>query len=304
MPAAEFSPPVRWLRALAVPVARRVPYGLAVRTMLRLSRSPLGRVAFRREWRRIRWFHAHHAVPGVAWDTVVRRHGLLISRRVWASWHHTSVEVASRAELEPWFEVTGLETLRAAGAGGRGVILLNSHFGAGMFVPAMLAKLGVEMCVMHGRDLFKHLPEGDARRLKVVHVDPDLPGRALVGVERQLRRGAVVQLVGDTTTPGRSVEVPFLGRCWRARCAAAELSLRTGAPMVPVLAPFDGEGRARIEIVEPLDPGPPSDDDATRVRRLVGAYAALMERAWREDPGNVWAVKLEMTLNQSTPGPC
>jgi KDO2-lipid IV(A) lauroyltransferase len=107
---------------------------------------------------------------------------------------------------------------------------------------------------------------------------------ALRPVLTALARGAMVGILLDQNAArSEGVFVPFFGRAASTSRAVALLALRTGAPIVPIFARREADGRHRIVVQAPLDPPKTGDRDAA-VAELTGRCTEVIEAAIREAP--------------------
>lgn len=144
--------------------------------------------------------------------------------------------------LKTW---TGWETLTAARARGKGVLLATVHLGNWEFGGAFLHERGLPVLIVTQ-------PEPEARltalrqqarsrhgiETLVVGDDPF----AFVQIIKRLEAGTMVAIMLDRTTPSTTVEVELFGRPCRASIGAAELARASGAPIVPVYVVRESDG--------------------------------------------------------------
>ncbi len=281
-------------RALRRGVAR-LPYPLAARV------SPA--LAWYESRIRSRLFHeVHEAVvracvdvglsepPADAVDAALRR---TVWNRLRAGLL-SALARASDAALARWVVVDGRARLDGAREAKQGVILINSHFGAGRAVPQVLAQLGYRVSSLEGGDApekvsgrpddgFERLDVGSQRSFRLAE---------LQFARRTLQRGDCVHVLGDGRMGSSRLVLPFHGRLRDFRTGFAELALLTGAPAVPVFAAVDDRGRLRVEVQAALDPGPPAVGRPDRVAALVRQYVQRLEARWSAQPGEVFPHQL------------
>jgi KDO2-lipid IV(A) lauroyltransferase len=107
---------------------------------------------------------------------------------------------------------------------------------------------------------------------------------ALRPVLEALRRGGMVGILLDQNTARReSVFVPFFGRTASTSRSLALLSLRTGAPVVPIFIRREGPGRHRV-VIEPPLPRPSVNDPEQAVVELTARCTQVIEAAIRCAP--------------------
>lgn len=108
--------------------------------------------------------------------------------------------------------------------------------------------------------------------------------KALRPILAALSRGGMVGILLDqNATRSEGVFVPFFGRLASTSRSVALLALRTGAPIVPIFARREGDGRHRIIVRPPLDV-PETGDRETAVAELTGRCTEVIEAAIREAP--------------------
>jgi KDO2-lipid IV(A) lauroyltransferase len=99
-----------------------------------------------------------------------------------------------------------------------------------------------------------------------------------------LARGAMVGILLDQNASRREgIFVPFFGRPASTSRAMALLAVRTGAPVLPIFARRQPDGRHRVIIRPPLAP-PTANDREAAIVDLTARCAAVIEAAIREAP--------------------
>jgi phosphatidylinositol dimannoside acyltransferase len=153
----------------------------------------------------------------------------------------------SPADLDASMSYEGIGHLEDALAGGKGVILALPHLGAWDFGGAWLATQGYRITVvvepLEPPELFEWF--ADYRRslgMNVVPLGPDAGSAVL----RALRANEVVALLSDRDIGGGGVDVEFFGERTTLPGGPATLSLRTGAPILPVALYFEGRGHRGV----------------------------------------------------------
>lgn len=107
---------------------------------------------------------------------------------------------------------------------------------------------------------------------------------ALRPVLTALARGGMVGILLDQNAArSEGVFVPFFGSPASTSRSVALLALRTGAPVVPIFARREADGRHRIMVQAPLDPPKTSDREAA-VAELTARCTEVIEAAIREAP--------------------
>jgi lauroyl/myristoyl acyltransferase len=231
----------------------------------------------RRTWHGVRFYRA-----------LFPQRGLLAG--IWCAWrqyqdfasvYSERLEIERRSDIR--FESHGDAFLAEAKAGGRGVILLMSHFGRWEIGARLLSRrhTGVTL-VMGGED------DGGARAgvdrdlrdagLGVVTI-PAGEGKAfdILAAVQVLRQGGIVSLAADRAFgDARVLRMPFLGHTVAVAAAPFALALVSGAPLIPVFAVKVGPRHYRFRSHAPLSLVAPNRQ--ARQSALEGAAAAYLDQ--------------------------
>jgi hypothetical protein len=190
-------------------------------------------------------------------------------------------------EVARWFPESGFEKMELLLKQGRRVIALSSHVGAARILPLWLARRGVRVHSLEGRNSPADHGVTVPENLVISTLQRSFLARVVFAAKKALEAGWVVHLTGDGGRGTSGIKVPFLGREKQFMAGFAELALATDAVVVPVLAPHDETGGARLSFLDPLDTGTPDQRNDQRIGNMVREYAALLEKFWKSDPGNV-----------------
>ena len=264
---------------LPAPVALAVGRRLGDLTALALPRR-----------RRIALANVAQAFPelSVAERRRVARHG----------WQHLGMTVIELARLlarpleATLSEMTldGLEHLQLAMAEQRGALMLSAHLGNWEYLSASARLTGYPLSIVV-RPLDSPALDAVAAgmRLKTGAELIDKRG-ALRPVLEALRRQRLVGVLLDQNAARReSVFVPFFGHVASTSRSLALLSIRTGAPIVPIFAAREGPGRHRV-VIEPPLPRPAVNDLERAVVELTARCNQAIEAAIRKTPEQwLWA---------------
>jgi KDO2-lipid IV(A) lauroyltransferase len=177
-------------------------------------------------------------------------------------------------------DVVGVEHLEKASAEGRGVLLLTAHLGNWELLAASHAVTGLGLSVVVrplDDPMLDRLVERFRRRGGVAIISKRGGLREILDA---LRRGRMVGVLLDqNASRGEGVFAPFFGTPASTSRALALVSLRTGAPVVPVFIRRLSGGRHRVE-VEPALPLPLDGD----VAGYTTAFNRAIEDAVRRAP--------------------
>ncbi len=185
-------------------------------------------------------------------------------------------------ELRKHCRIDGLDRLRRALAGGRGVVLLGMHMGNGFMMNARIAAEDLPLTAVY-RESHKTTP-GFFERLFARHgiagIHVDDPARAYRQMRRALGEGRIVYVLMDQAAKDSGIPVQFLGKPVNMPGGPAELARRSGAPVLAAL-PVAATPAWQFTITEPLafDGDEAADADAMSAR-----FSALMEAHIRKYP--------------------
>src|SRR6202034_1674830 len=184
----------------------------------------------------------------------------------------------------PWQLLSGHEHLRAAMDRGRGIVMALPHVGSWEWGGYWLGLEGMPMTAvverLEAEELFEwFVGQRAAMGLTAVPLG-DGSSSALL---RALKDNKIAGLVSDRDLVGNGVEVEFFGEKTTLPAGAATLSLRTGAPLLPVVV-YSGPGNWHTGVVHP-----PLDTTRTGslradVVRLTQELAVVFERFIRAHP--------------------
>jgi lauroyl/myristoyl acyltransferase len=218
---------------------------------------------------------------------VLRRHLMARASRLPETWRLRAIVNQDREALAPWLGIKGQEHLEAAREGGRGVILLSSHFGVGLAAPLWLAREGNRVFSIHRERAFERLRVTPPEALTVRTLDESFWAKLLFEAQRFVRKGGIAHLAGDGLAGDSGLTVNFRGRERRFKGGFAGLALEAKVEVVPVFVPVAASGQLSIEFEPKLEPGSPDSPKNERYEALISDYVGRLERRWNTDPGNV-----------------
>jgi len=181
-------------------------------------------------------------------------------------------------------EVRGEEHLRAAMARGKGIIGVSAHFGVFPALGIAVPSLGVPFTFLYRRPKNAAVARlfADWQARAGCGIIEDAP-RHLAGIRclEALGRGACVCLLVDQHYPA-GVVVPFFGHPARTGIGAALLSVRSGAPLLPMRLTRESPGHYRL-VFDPVVE-PPADRSREALTACAARLAAVVEGWIRERP--------------------
>jgi Kdo2-lipid IVA lauroyltransferase/acyltransferase len=187
-------------------------------------------------------------------------------------------EMCERFTLEGW------ENVEAAGRAGKGFFVLSAHLGFWELVPPLIGlHCGGMSIVMRPAD--NPYLDRELRVLRERFGNRTIPKRgAARRMMEVLRDGKILGILIDQRVQAKEgIEVPFFGRPALTTPVLARLSLRTGAPVLPVALFPEPEGRYRFFARPPIAP-PEGAEGEEAVAALTREYLAVAEQDIRRHP--------------------
>lgn len=187
-----------------------------------------------------------------------------------------AVELCERLTLEGWEHVV------AAQEAGRGALLLSAHLGnwemAGHALGLYRGPLHTLARPFDNPLVYTRYSRERARFGQMLVAKQG----AAVRLFRVLRKGGTVGILMDQRVrPSQGIQVPFFGHPALATPLPASLSLRIGAPAVPVFAYPEAAGRYRV-VAQPAIL--PEGEGEEAVAALTARYLAVIEERIRARP--------------------
>jgi Kdo2-lipid IVA lauroyltransferase/acyltransferase len=274
-----------------------VPAALALGVLL-----PIGWVLAHLPARAALWIGRR--LGDLGWWVLVRRRGVAVAnlRRAFGdelsaaaldrlarhSFRHLGMNVAEvcvllfrpHAATLARMELVGHDHLEQAAARGKGILLLSAHLGNWELLASSHALTRFPLSIVVrplDEPLLQRLAERFRRRSGVELIGKR---RALHEIVEALQRGRMVGVLLDqNSSRSEGVFVPFFRVPASTSKGLALLSLRTGAPVVPVFIRRVDGGRHRVE-VDAAVPVPPDRD----VLAYTAAFTRVIEAAIRRTP--------------------
>ena len=173
-----------------------------------------------------------------------------------------------------------------AESGGRGAIVLTAHLGVHEALGPVIALYRGPMHMV-ARPFRNAAIDRRVRSFRERFGNRSLPKRhAARGMLRALGAGErVAILIDQRVHPFQGVRVPFFGRASWTSPLPAQISLRSGASVLPIFVYRTGAGRYRVVAHPPIAPGAAtgSKPSPERVEELTARYAAVTETAIRRE---------------------
>lgn len=180
------------------------------------------------------------------------------------------------------FTLEGWENVEAADGMGKGFFVLSPHLGFWELVPPLIGTFHRRMNIVM-RPADNPYLDRELRELRERFGNGTLPKRgAARRMLETLRDAGIVGILIDQRVQAKEgIEVPFFGRPALTTPVLARLSLRTGAPVLPVALFPEPQGRYRFVAHPPILP---QGDGEAAVTELTRQYLAVAEQDIRRHP--------------------
>ena len=206
-------------------------------------------------------------------------------------WRLKVISNLSKKQFDKYISFQNLETLQKSYDSGKGVILLNSHFGIAEVSLSVFPRKGFKnfhtVVGSAGADSEKFTginPEIQANKLVFEKFSDAELFKVLLKSKHVLNDGGIVHILGDAYHGKSNLTLPFNGKLRGFRPSFAELALSTQADIIPVFVYPGSKQKVIIELHPPLDIGKEGDEKEIRVRKAVEQYIGLLEEKWKKMP--------------------
>ncbi len=193
--------------------------------------------------------------------------------------HYSNDELVNRATID------GLEHLQAALARKKGAIIVSGHFGLWELIPPWLALhgFGVTTVVRRQNNPFVDAWFEDMRQRHGARTTDS--GYGIREILKSLRQGNILALMIDQDNGKQGIFVKFFRRWASAPTGPAQISLKTGAPIVPIAIFPDYGHKHLIKVWPPVFPDGYAND-AVGQQQLTARFTAILEEIIRRQPEN------------------
>lgn len=206
--------------------------------------------------------------------------------RYWAEvlWIRKSRAPRMRRDIR----VEGLQHVIEARRQGLGMIYGLPHIGNWEAAAPIAADFGVEIIAVAENLPNRHVTNWFTVMRAAVDIEIVLATKSrevMRSLESGLAANKVVALMADRDIKGRGVKVTFFGEETTMPAGPAALAIKTGAPLFPVAAYFDGAGHCVV--IRPRIPIPETGSKSDRVRVMTQQLTKQLELLIRHRP-NQW----------------
>jgi len=178
--------------------------------------------------------------------------------------------------------VENIQYLDQALKKGKGVVVLSAHLGNWELGGAVIGLLGYPFWVVvrpHKDKIVDDFfnKQRESKGLKIIPL-----GKAGRQCFRVLKENQLLGLVGDRDFTDKGIALDFFGRPTIFPVGPAELSLKTGATIIPGFMIRNSDDSCTLKIYKPVEFSPTgSEDDLTQ---LMKSYINIFEDAIRQYP--------------------
>jgi KDO2-lipid IV(A) lauroyltransferase len=273
------------LEVVLLRVVGGVVRALPLRFMQSLA-ARAARAAFRLGGKRTRWalLNLRIAYPDESEERLREIGAESYAHMAWNMLDWIRAERWGPAEIEARFSVSGLEYVQQALAPGQGVLSLSLHLGNFELGGRAFGVFGIPTSVVARPMRNALLYDSIVRKRAEADIETIAHRDAVRPILRALRKGRAVFVLNDQySRRSRGVFVPLFGALCSTSAGVATLSLRTGAPVIPVYVIRDAPDHHTIYFHSAV-PSESSGDRAADVVKLTARYNEVLEGFIRKHP--------------------
>ena len=192
------------------------------------------------------------------------------------------IDHKSKEEMRDMISVSHKEYLDEASSKGRGIILLTGHLGNWELLARRLCSEGLTISVIARDSDHTGMTEVTNNIRNKGGYSVYSKDRPLLGIIKALRRNELIGILPDQNN-NEGIWVKFFGMPAKTAPGPAVLSLKTGAPIVPVFAIREELGKYRLDILPPIKYEPCGDKEKD-IENLTQLCNDVLEKEIRENP--------------------
>ncbi len=195
----------------------------------------------------------------------------------------SGLKFMSNEDLNTRLYCADMAILKQALSRKKGAIIISGHFGLWELVPPWLSLNGLPVTVVVRR---QNNPEVDRwmEEMRQKHgARTTDSGFGIREILKSLRKGHILALMVDQDNGKQGIFVPFFKAWASAPTGPAAISIKTGAPIVPLALFPDFNGRHRLKIWPAIFPENYSDDVEGH-QKMTRDYTQIVEQMVRQQP--------------------
>ncbi len=220
-------------------------------------------------------------------------------------WRSMAISYLSKKKFAKYVNIHGLEKFEKSYARGKGVIILNSHWGLAEGALTLFPIIGYKdfytVVRMKGTDSMKFAGLKKEMQPQLIvfkdHSNAEL-FKSLFKARDVLTKGHIFHILGDGYHGKSSVDMNFMGRIRGFRASFAELGLSTEAAIHPIFIALNNNGSLDVYIMDAIDKGNESQERHERIQYMVEQYTLILEQKWKEEPQHINQGFMEKYLRQ------
>ncbi len=198
--------------------------------------------------------------------------------------------LATETECLAGIEIQGKHHLDEALSLGKGVIAVGAHLGSFTLLGTRLGLEGYKVNIIIDMEHFPRLWNRINRAQRSFSENP-FPSKPIsLAIKKSLnclRRNEILYIVADQQQRRSGIPVPFFGRTAYTPPGPAMLSLKTGAPLLPMFV-LRGDGMSRRLVIGEAIESERTEDEREDTARLTGKLTTAIEDMVRRHPEQ-WA---------------
>ncbi len=196
------------------------------------------------------------------------------------------IHKCSDRKFKKYVKISGLDILEKHVKSGKGILLLNSHYGPGHLAQIIMSRLGYPLTTISSRNFYPIIGI-ENHKITVEQIAGNF-GAKIIGVGCSvLNDKRILHMTGEGVSGKSGREYSFFQKKWHIPNGFAYMVEQTGAICVPVLMSINAEGKIHMSFKPRIAPNKTLEDRDDRIDKMVQRYVNLLKQAWREDPANV-----------------
>jgi len=280
---------------------KRIPYSIGSRMIKYFCGTTYARQNYFKK--KIRFFNTFLVESGIGEvnDEVLNE---MLKKSFIKPWRLAAFSYLSDKKLDRYVQISNLKVFEESYKKGKGVILLNSHFGQAEMSISLFSRIGYH-------NLYTILGTSGAKKAKFTRLNPNINTNTLVfdsfssadlfkvlmEAKHILNDGGIIHLLGDGYHGKSGITLPFIGKLRSFRMSYAELALSTEADIIPIFIYAQKNDHIQVDLYPSLDKGNEEMSKEERIRSIVKQYVDLLSNKWMESPQLINPGHIEAYLN-------